>query len=235
MLPMSTTVLARFSTIGEAEIARSALDAAGIEVHIADENLIAIDWLASNALGGVKLLVRVEDRERAEAVIASPALEAPADAVPEEMVVAPTVDEDDRCPTCGSSDIRRFPRLGLFALASLALGAVGFVFAQPEMVIASIAAAAIILASTPSHRCASCGERFNGRPDRDAPAPAAAGPDAKDLIEVHCPRCGSPDFYRIEYRRLKAIPLLIHSTILIAAPMLLFLPKRQCQQCGMKA
>jgi Putative prokaryotic signal transducing protein len=41
----------------DAHLARSALDAAGIPTSIADEHLVATDWLYSNAVGGVKLLV----------------------------------------------------------------------------------------------------------------------------------------------------------------------------------
>jgi hypothetical protein len=59
------SVVGRFSTVGEAESARSALEAANIESRIDDENTIAVDWLYSNALGGVKVLVRTERRQEA--------------------------------------------------------------------------------------------------------------------------------------------------------------------------
>lgn len=235
---MTTTVVARFQSVGEAEIARSALDAAGIDVALDDENFIAVDWLAANAVGGVKLVVREEDRDRAATVLASPAADAAAlDAEPEEMVVRATAPvEQTRCPSCGGADFQPIPRLRIFGLVCIALAAVGYIFGQFEMVLAAIAAAAIIALIAPSHRCAACGERLNARVEEpEEPEPPLIPPDRSDTVEEHCPRCGSAEFYKINYRRLKAFPLLIHAAILFAAPMLLFLPKRQCDSCGFKA
>ena len=45
----------------EAHLACSALHAAGLEAHVADEHTVAADWLMSNAIGGVKVLARAED------------------------------------------------------------------------------------------------------------------------------------------------------------------------------
>jgi len=42
-------------------MAKSILDSAGIESFLADENVISMNWLWSNALGGVKLQVRKTD------------------------------------------------------------------------------------------------------------------------------------------------------------------------------
>jgi hypothetical protein len=40
--------------------------------------------------------------------------------------------------------------------------------------------------------------------------------------------------YRIDYRRLKAIPLLFNPAILFAVPLWLLGPKRRCESCGLK-
>jgi len=60
----------QFRDLPEALLAKSVLDSAGIECFLGDANLIRIDWLWSNLLGGIKLRVRNED-----ALVASQLLE----------------------------------------------------------------------------------------------------------------------------------------------------------------
>src|ERR671924_523591 len=106
-------IVARYSTIGEAECARTALDAASIDVAVIDGMIIAINWLYSNAAGGVKLMVRSTDLERAFEILFTPAVEAgPEDEVTEQPA-ALDADEDETpaCPSCGNVEITRFPRL----------------------------------------------------------------------------------------------------------------------------
>jgi len=69
----------QFRDLPEALLAKSVLDSAGIECFLGDDNLIRMDWLWSNLLGGIKLRVRQED-----AVVASRLLEggAPSDPAP---------------------------------------------------------------------------------------------------------------------------------------------------------
>lgn len=50
-------VVARFSFPHEAHIAKASLDSAGIKCHIADEHTVNTQWLYSNAMGGVRLMV----------------------------------------------------------------------------------------------------------------------------------------------------------------------------------
>lgn len=57
--------IARFDLAGQAHIAKNALEAAGIKSVLADEQTIAMDWLLSNAIGGIKVQVLEEDAERA--------------------------------------------------------------------------------------------------------------------------------------------------------------------------
>ncbi|MCP4547505.1 MAG: DUF2007 domain-containing protein [bacterium] len=80
----------------EADIARSALEAAGIPATVADTNLVNMNWLFSNAVGGVKLLVPESYAEEARAVLTGEAdiqTEAPAE-LPDLNV----------CPECGGSN-----------------------------------------------------------------------------------------------------------------------------------
>ena len=64
----------QFRDLPEALLAKSALESAGIECFLGDDNLIRMDWLWSNLLGGIKLRVRQED-----AIVASRLLEGEGD------------------------------------------------------------------------------------------------------------------------------------------------------------
>jgi hypothetical protein len=54
-------VAGAFTSVHEAELARSVLEAAGIESALANEHLVSMNWLYSNAVGGVQVLIS-EDR-----------------------------------------------------------------------------------------------------------------------------------------------------------------------------
>ena len=95
-------VVRAFSQPHEAHLARSALQAAGIHVRLADDHIVATNWLYSNAVGGVKVLVPVEDAAAAEAVLAVPA-EVDPDPVPGGGIPAVAV---TTCPRCGSHDVQ---------------------------------------------------------------------------------------------------------------------------------
>ena len=64
------TTIASFSFPHEAQIAKTSLDAAGIPAFIADEHTINMQWLYSNALGGVKLQVPLQVAEKAMELLA---------------------------------------------------------------------------------------------------------------------------------------------------------------------
>jgi hypothetical protein len=65
-------VIRKFRDLHEAWVAKGALDAAGIESHLLDENLVRLDWFYSNAIGGVRLCVRVDDAAQAFRVLNQP-------------------------------------------------------------------------------------------------------------------------------------------------------------------
>jgi predicted RNA-binding Zn-ribbon protein involved in translation (DUF1610 family) len=223
-------IVARFGTVAQAELARSALDAAGIDAEVTDEEVVTMNWLYSNAVGGVRLLVAAEDQAEAIDVLTNAAL-------PDGAAVAPSVAEEPplviACPACGSTDFSRIPRLRLFLFFTVVLYGLGLAIHQQEMALAGIAAAALITAVIPSALCNACGEKWHAPPASrtqvDAPPPSDF-----DLVEEPCPRCGSAEFYRIPYRRLKAMPMLFNFAILLVVPMWAALPKKQCDQCGFK-
>jgi hypothetical protein len=92
------TMIRRFRDLPEALLAKTSLESTGIECFLADENIVRIDWFWSNLLGGVKLLVKDEDVEAAEALLAQP--------VPEEFEVEGVGRFGrQRCPSCNSVDV----------------------------------------------------------------------------------------------------------------------------------
>jgi hypothetical protein len=102
MTPESLVVVRSFSLPHEAHLARSVLEAAGIDAVIADEHIVAADWLYSNAVGGVKVLVRAADADTARSVLDTPA-QTPDD-VHQPAEVPPETDVT-RCARCGAEDI----------------------------------------------------------------------------------------------------------------------------------
>jgi len=61
--------LRRFRDLPEALVAKGLLDSAGIKCFLSDENTVRMDWLWSNALGGVRLWVREDDLAESTALL----------------------------------------------------------------------------------------------------------------------------------------------------------------------
>jgi hypothetical protein len=59
----------RYRDIPAALLAKSILDSAGIENFLTDVNTVRMDWLWSNALGGVRLFVKDSDASAAEELL----------------------------------------------------------------------------------------------------------------------------------------------------------------------
>ena len=65
--------LAEFSKPIEAHMLIAKLEGSGIRAFIRDEHMVTLDWLASNAIGGVKVDVEDEDFVQArEVMLAAP-------------------------------------------------------------------------------------------------------------------------------------------------------------------
>jgi hypothetical protein len=131
-----------YVNLPDALLAKTILDSADIECFLYDENVIRMDWLLSNALGGIKLRVKRED--------ASAALEL----LDQEPIAKIDLGgkgeyEQPRCPQCGSLDIS-FGETGKhLSYVTIALGV-----------------------PLPVHRsgwkCHSCGHAWNEREDSPA-------------------------------------------------------------------
>jgi len=224
------SIVARFMTVGEAEAARSALDAADIECRVGDENMISVDWLFSNAVGGVKLFVREEDLEAAAEVLTSRATETDL-AAPEVWLGSDPNHTSGACRACQSADIQRIPRLRIFVALSVIGFGVGVATGQPGLVLALVPALGLILAVTPSHRCRNCGERWTAGEEQERSLHAPP-PEASDTADAVCPRCGSPELHRIVRRRLGVVPLIAAPLMVIVLPLWLVLPRWKCDVCG---
>jgi hypothetical protein len=88
----------RFQDLPEAQLARGSLESSGIECFLTDDNMVRMNWFASNFLGGVKLLVNREDAEAAAAILEEP--------TPEIFDVEGVgTYEQPRCPECQSLDV----------------------------------------------------------------------------------------------------------------------------------
>jgi hypothetical protein len=61
--------IATFDQAAQARLAQNALEAKGIKAMVSDENLVAMDWLLANAVGGVKVQVWEEDADSAVVVL----------------------------------------------------------------------------------------------------------------------------------------------------------------------
>lgn len=113
MNPEKLVTIGQFSKGVDAHLAKTRLESEGIECFIQDENLIGLNWLYSNAIGGVKLQVKAEDIEKAKTILS----ESPS---PQD---AETKESEQHCPACHSSDVyyEKFARKPAF-LSQLLLG-----------------------------------------------------------------------------------------------------------------
>ncbi len=91
-----------FGTPEMAHLGRMLLEAHDIECRLADEYTVSVNLYFSNAVGGVKLMVR--QSELREAIDLLQEMEPASDALPGES-----------CPRCGSTDLT-FGRLKLLAV-----------------------------------------------------------------------------------------------------------------------
>jgi len=91
-------VIRRFRDLPEALLAKGSLTSSGIETTLVDDNTIRMDWLWSNLLGGIKLLVDRKDAEAATEVLDGP-ISAALELEDEQVYPQP------RCPNCQSLDV----------------------------------------------------------------------------------------------------------------------------------
>jgi Putative prokaryotic signal transducing protein len=139
-LPMPE-ILRRYRDLTEALVAKSILDSAEIESFLADDNLVRMDWLHSNLISGVKLLVCAKDADAANELLDE---------------IAPTQFDVEglgeylqpKCPKCGSMDVSD-------NVQDKYVKAAGFIPGLP------------LKSTRPGWTCQSCGDNWD---DDDAPS-----------------------------------------------------------------
>ena len=94
---MKLVTVASYSLAHEVHLAKSLLESKEIDVFILDEHIVGMNWLYSNAVGGVKVQVPEADLDKAKQVLAS-IENIKADRISEE-------DEKETCPKCSSENI----------------------------------------------------------------------------------------------------------------------------------
>jgi len=109
--------IATFSKPEEAHLFRMRLEAGGIPAFVQDEHLIQMNWLYSNAIGGVRVQIFEEDIPLAYEILQEEAVELP-DAVPM------------HCPFCGSSKTKQDELPRRLAFLSLLLFNFPFLFSK---------------------------------------------------------------------------------------------------------
>ncbi|MBN8550553.1 MAG: DUF2007 domain-containing protein [Deltaproteobacteria bacterium] len=103
-------VIARYENVHEAELTRGLLESAGITAFVQDAHTVGVNWMLSNAIGGVKVAVRPEDAARAKEILGEIA----------------TSDDSDAgwgaCPNCGSRKLELRSERRMTNLTWLLLG-----------------------------------------------------------------------------------------------------------------
>jgi hypothetical protein len=90
--------LRQFRDLPEALLAKGALESAGLQCFLADDITIRMDWLWSNALGGIKLCVKSEDADAAAQLLDQ--------GIPEGFDVKGVGEfKQPSCPNCKSLEI----------------------------------------------------------------------------------------------------------------------------------
>jgi hypothetical protein len=137
---MSWVTVATFREPYTAHIARSYLEANDVPAVVAHEHHIGVNWLVSQALGGVKLQVEGERFEEARELLANP--EGPAE--PDDALESDT-DPNSLCPSCDSPNILPLPQLERSTKAASLIVGIPFGFGRDWWM------------------CRACGKRFRHR------------------------------------------------------------------------
>lgn len=124
---MPLVTVARFRDPPAAHVARALLEAHGIESFLANEHYVGMDWLHSQAVGGVELRVHAEQRDQARALLDDPP-PLPAFAQgeeagpPAERTAGSRRAAPERCPECDAAKVEPDRLDHRIRAASLGLG-----------------------------------------------------------------------------------------------------------------
>ncbi len=137
--------VASYLTPEEAWLAKGRLEAAGIPAEILNAHMVSINWLYSNAVGGVRVVVPDDEAQHAAEVLDA----SYADVVDELDEAKLPRGADETCPACGRDALGPRDLEGLSFLASLTLLAVS--------------CPVPVLLRRPGWRCRACGATGRNR------------------------------------------------------------------------
>jgi len=152
----SLVTIGTYWYLSDADTAKNALDAAGIEAYVDDANIVRMNWFNANAVRGVKLRVRNVDALRAGEVLNSECQSIEEIGEAHEEIVEPEV-----CATCGSPEIRQTPRSLIFAGMAAALVAITVAVGMTEVAFFGVFAIGVMALIAGRWRCSECGESWN--------------------------------------------------------------------------
>lgn len=131
--------IASYRDLIDAEIARSRLAADGVDSLIENGNLVGVNFLWSNAVGGVKILVPRDKEKDAINIL-------------QERIICENEEKafegKGDCPNCGSFEVRKYSKLRLAGILSLLFFPIILIFGIP-------------LLMEPTHwYCLKCGHKW---------------------------------------------------------------------------
>jgi hypothetical protein len=116
--------VATFSKPEDAHLLRLRLGAGGVDAYVQDENMVQMNWLYSNAIGGVRVQIAETDLEAAREIAAAPPVgKGDAAEVSEEELAV--------CPGCSSTNTAPDERPRRLAFLSMIFSMVTFGVAFP--------------------------------------------------------------------------------------------------------
>ena len=117
------TVIITFIYPHEAHLAKGVLESEGLDVQIKDEMTAQVNNFYSTAIGGVKLLVRQEDAERAYNVLKESGYIKEEEKTEKEETTLETFSKEysQQCPYCQSDNVIKQKTPGYIVLFSILL------------------------------------------------------------------------------------------------------------------
>jgi hypothetical protein len=103
--------VASFREAYQAHLAKGKLETEGISAIVLDEYLVGINWMYSQAIGGVKVQVPEADYERAHKILEGD--------YAEDLIALDPERSMDSCPECGSPSISVHPYSRWWLIPSL--------------------------------------------------------------------------------------------------------------------
>jgi hypothetical protein len=108
--------IASYRDLPEALLAKGTLESAGIPCYLANENIVRLDWLLANSVGGIRLQVRPADAGLATEVLGS-GIPAVFFMEKGELYLQPSCPECDSLDICYRNQNRRFMFLSWLLLS----------------------------------------------------------------------------------------------------------------------